>query len=45
LNERDPVYDRGVLAEIQGLSADVQIVVVESLDDLGQGQSRIVQPL
>src|ERR1700733_6394767 len=30
LNERDPAYDRGVLAEIQGLSADVQIVVVES---------------
>lgn len=45
LDERDPAYDRGVLAEIQGLSADVQIVVVESLDDLRQGQSRIVQPL
>ena len=34
-----------MLAEVQRLSADVQIVVVERLDDLRQGEAGVVEPL
>ena len=40
LDERDPAHDRGVLAEVQRLAADIQVVVVERLDDLRQASGR-----